>query len=383
MNDPLANPFRKKSDEEERPQRRPSTPPPGGNPKEMVRLYVMALVFFMAVGTMIYMWKTAATPQKKKLAPGIGYVIRPDGTRVGPDGPAPADVPPLPPVKKDVPLQDLPKDGVVDFKKLAESFLDGVEKPQKETPEFVAMLRVMLNAVTPEMMAKRADPTLTADLAYLDAQKRRGEVVRVYGRLVKIYTEPLETTIPENVKHVYLGIMMEFPSNRTVWFYMPELPLDPTTGQPIKFKKYTKRGEEFYEDWLEVEGVVLRRYDYPSQYDTEKGDTAWARSLVIFSKGPRLVSKPKMGNAKAGFVTVIVVGAVIVIAIVLTAGIMTRKYGGGAGSLRLAVVAGRREKAKEKGESFFPAPNPAKQILGAEVPKVDAPAAVKDLPPPS
>lgn len=381
MNDQFANPFRKKPEGDERPARRPSAPPPGGSPKEMVRLYIMALVFFMAVGTMIYMWKTAATPPKKKAAPGIGYVIRPDGTRVGPDGPAPADAPALPPVKKDVPLQELPKDGVVDFKKLAEPFLDGVEKPQKETPEFVAMLRVMLNAVTPEMMSKRVDPALTADLAYLDAQKRRGEVVRVYGRLVKIYTEPLDTTIPENLKFVYLGIMMEFPTNRTVWFYMPEKPVN-AAGQPIEFKKRTRGGEEFYEDWVEVEGVVLRRYDYPSQFDTEKGDTAWARSLVLFSKAPRLVAKPEIGNKKAGFITAVVVAAVVLIAIILTAGIMSRKYGGGDGSMRLAVVAAKREKAKAKGESFFPAPNPAKQILGPELAKPeDAPAAVKDVPP--
>ena len=66
---------------------------------------------------------------------------------------------------------------------------------------------------------------------------------------------------------------------------------------------------------------------------------------------------------------------------VLTAGIMSRKYGGGDGSLRLALAAAKREKAKAKGGSIFPAPDPAKQPLGPEVPKADVAAAPKDVPP--
>lgn len=377
MNDQLANPFRKPSADDG--ERRP-TKPPGDTPKEMVRLYVMALVFFMAVATMVYMWKTAATPPKKRTPPGVAYNLRPDGTRSGPDGQAaPQDVP-LPPVKKDVPLQELPKDGMVDFKKLAEPFRDGLEKPLKETPEFVALLRTMLTSVTPETMAKRVNPELTADKAYLDTQRLRGEVVRVYGRLIKIYTEPLDTTIPENVTHVPLGIMMEYPSNRTVCFYLPEKPKD-GKGNPLAFKTYSKKGEEFFEDYVEVEGVVLRRYDYPSQYENEKEETAWARSVVLFAKGLKLASKPQMKNTQAGFVAAVVVLTVLIVAVVLTAGIMTRKYGGGDRSLRLALAAAKREKAKAKGESIFPAPDPAKQPLGAEVPKADVAAAPKESPP--
>ena len=338
MNDQLANPFRKRGDPGagQEPPRLPRKD--DGTPREMVKLYIMALVFFMAVGTMIYMWKTVTAPKPKARSSGVG--LRADGSREG----APPQ-PPLPPVKKDVPLQELPKDGIIDFKKLAEPFVDGLEKPVKETPEFVAMLRVMLSSVKAEDLAKRANPALNADQAYLDTAKTRGEVVKTYGRLVKIYTEPLDTTIPEKVEHVYLGIMMEYPSNRTVWFYMPEKPVD-AAGQPIKFKTYTKRGEEFYEDWVEVEGVVLRRYDYPSQYETEKEETAWARALVMFSKGLRITQKPQMTGGKTFFTTVVVVVAVLLVTIVLTAGIMSRKYGGGEGSLRMAVAAAKREKAK-------------------------------------
>lgn len=358
MNEPLANPFRKKSDESAAP-RRPAAPP-GGTPRELVKLYVMALVFFMALGTMIYMWKAATAPKARKSAPGVS--IRPDGSR--PDAP-PAD--PIPPVKKDVPLQDLPKDGVVDFKKLAEPFVDGLEKPVKETPEFVAILRAMLTAVKPGDLAKRVNPQLNADLAYLNAPKVRGEVIKTYGRLVKIYTEPLDTTIPEKVEHVHLGIMMEYPSNRTVWFYLPEKPVD-ASGQPVKFKTYTKRGEEFYEDWIEVEGVVLRRHDYPSQYATEQDVDAWAKALVMFSKDVKISAKPQMTSTRSGFIAVVVLLAVVTVVIVLVAGVMTRKYGGGGLSMRLAVNQAKRDKEKAK---------------GVEPPKADVPAGAKDGPPPT
>ena len=364
MDDQLANPFRKRSLDAEAP-RRPAAAP-SGTPREMVKLYVMALVFFMALGTMIYMWKAATAPRDKKgKGQGVG-LLRPDGSRQTPDGAAPPDGPPLPPVKKDVPLQDLPKDGLVDFKKLAEPFVDGLEKPVKETPEFVALLRVMLTSVTPEALVQRVNPKYNADLAYLNIREARGEVVKSYGRLVKIYTEPLDTTIPEKVEHVYLGIMMEYPSNRTVWFYMPQKPVD-ASGQPVKFKTYSKRGEEFYEDWVEVEGVVMRRHDYPSQYEKEQDVDAWAKALVMFSKGVRIVPKPQMTSTRSGFITVVILLTVVVVAVVLTAGIMTRKYGGGDASMRMAVIAAKR--AKEK--------------AGAAAPKAaDVPAGAKDVPPP-
>jgi hypothetical protein len=377
MNDELANPFRKRSSEGEAPRR-----PPGGTPRELTRLYIMALVFLMSVATMVYMWKAAVAAPRKPQKAGVGVTVRPDGTREGaPDGQAPQAKAPLPPVKKDVPLQELPKDGLVDFKKLAEPFRDGLEPPVKETPEFVALLRTMLTAATPEMLAKRVNPELNAEKAYHDTQRARGEVVRVYGRLVKIYTEPLDTTIPENVTHVPLGIMMEYPSNRTVWFYLPEKPKD-AQGAPMRFKTYSKRGEEFFEDWIELDGVVLRRFDYPSQYETDKEETAWARSVVLFGRGVRLASKPQMTGTQTGFVTVVVLLTVVIVAIVLTAGVMTRRYGGGDASLRMAVTAAKREKAKQKGESIFAAPDPAKQVLGAEVAKTAEGPPTSDAAPP-
>ena len=74
MNDNLANPFRKPTDDGG--SRRPP-PSMQGTPKELVRLYVMALVFLLALAGMVWMWKFQKPPAPPKKAPGeIDYSIR-------------------------------------------------------------------------------------------------------------------------------------------------------------------------------------------------------------------------------------------------------------------------------------------------------------------
>jgi hypothetical protein len=371
MNDRLANPFRKAPDAPSRP-----APPPGGTPKEMVRLYVMALVFLMAIATMVYMKKSSeAKPKKPKNAPGeIDYTLRreppvdatPEGQEKPDGGPAPK--------KKAAELQELPKDGVIDFRKLAEPFRDGMDKVAHESPEFIAVLRTMINVVPADGLGRLADPELKADAAYLDPVKHRGSVVRVYGQLVKIYTEPLETTIPENRDHVYLGFMTEYRTNRTVCFYLADKPIDPATGQPVKFTTKQWRDNEFYKDWVEVEGVFLRRYDYTSQYEDDRGRPALARSALLFARNLRVVPAPRMANTRTGYVVGVSVVAVILVAVVLVAGVMTRRYSAGSLKERMKDLRG------EKGKPALPKADPEKQLLGAQVPA--APPGGPDAGPP-
>jgi len=88
MNDPLANPFRKKGgDGEAAAPARPARPS-DGTPREMVKLYIMALVFFMSVGTMIYMWKVVTAPKAKPNTQGVR--LRADGSRHGGERSRPA-----------------------------------------------------------------------------------------------------------------------------------------------------------------------------------------------------------------------------------------------------------------------------------------------------
>ena len=352
----MANPFRKD---------RPSGPRQVVTTKDWAKLYIMGLVFFMAVGTSYYMWKVAnAKPKPKPEAPKPDFTVRPD--KPGPQDPSATPAPQDPPQKKDIPIPPLPKDGVPNFKDLAAPFQDGLEKPVKETPEFIALLNVMMNGVTSESLSKLVNPNLNADTAYLESSKYRGEVMRVYGRLIYIYTERIDSTTPNNVEFVRLGVLQEYPKNRTVYFYISDLPKDPKTGQPIQFSTYHKRGQEYYDDWAEIEGVFLRRYDYPSQYQTDKGEEVYAKSAVIFAKNLRLVPKPEMKNVRAGFIVIIAIVSVVLVVVVLVAGFMSRKYG--SGDLRGKM----RELRKGKGPGPFPPPKPS--ILGGEVPKTPEPS---------
>src|SRR5262245_26332986 len=184
---PLPNPFRKEA------SGAPRRPPPP-NPREWTRLYIMALVFLLTVGTMIYMRKMAAPKPKKDKPAGdaIDYSLQKDPQAERPkEGQDPSDPPEGKRVKREIPVPPLPKDGVVDFRELAAPFQDGRQKPVKETPEFIGLLNVFLNSVTPESISKRVNPAVTVDQAYLAPATHRGEVLKAYGRLIYIYTERL------------------------------------------------------------------------------------------------------------------------------------------------------------------------------------------------
>jgi len=361
MSEPLANPFRKDPGPEGLAAHRPPPPPPVG-PREWARLYIMAVVFFLALGLSIYFRKISVPktkPAEKPAADEIDYSMRKGR---GPETSHPTPGPQDPEKKKDVPLPPLPQGEVSSFKELAAPFRDGEETPVKETPEFITLLQVFLKNVKPEALKKMAPPGRTGDAAYRDPARHRGEVVRTYGRLIKIYTEPLNATTPDDIKYVYLGILQEYKTNRTVWFYLPELPKD-ASGQPIRFKTYSKAGQEYYEDWVEVHGVFLRTYDYASQYDDDRKGTVKARAAVLFARTLELSRPPQYTDTRSAFAFVVGLMAVIVVTIVLVAGIMSRKYG--SGSLRMKML----RLKKEKGIEVFPKPDPEKQVLGDEVPK--------------
>lgn len=337
MPEPMANPFRKSGAAGPR-----VPPPPGMMPREWARLYVMALILLLALGTMIYMRKMmpSGAPRADGKEPG-GVAFE---SRRPPQDSGAGEARPEPPAgrKKEIPLAPLPADGAVPYRELAAPFRDGDEPPVKETAEFVNLLNVFLNAVTPEGFSKAVDPQVHADRAFLEPDRYRGTPLRTYGRLIRIYTEPLDCTTPNNVERVYFGVMQEYKTNRTVCFYLPELPRDPATGKPLAFRTYRKGGEEFYEDWVEVEGIFLRRYIYPSRMEDSQGQPLYAKSALLFAKNIRLSPRPQYSDHRAGFIVMVSLGAAVIVAIVLVAGIASRKYG--SGDLRMKLLALKRAK---------------------------------------
>jgi hypothetical protein len=361
---PMFNPFRKGGGGQ-----RPA-PPPGLGGKELSRLYAMAVVFLLCVGAMIYMRKQLGTdPGKKDALPAdqIRYSVQ-DGDSGHAPPPARDDAPGP---KKEIPLPPRPQGAPVDFKALAAPFRDGPEKPVKETPEFVALLDAALNGVTPEEFTRKVAPGLTCDAVYREPAKHRGDVLRVYGRLIYIYTERMESTTPNNIEYVYLAVLQEYPKNRTVYAYLPEKPKDPRTGQPIAFRTHVWKGQTIYDDWVELEGAFLRTYDYPGQRALpEMSEDPLIRSVVLFGKNLRIVEKPRMKHTREGFIVVVSVLAAVVVAVVLVAGIMSRKYGDA--SLRMKMFAVKRDKAKAEGKGVFAAAPTSTPPANPE-PPADAP----------
>lgn len=360
MPDDLANPFRKS---EPRGPRMP--PPPAAMPREWVRLYVMGLLLLLALGTMIYMRKMIPSdgPRGKGAREGeVGVALEsappPEGStkppaagEAGPQGEPPGR-------KKEIPLAPLPTGGAVPYRELAAPFRDGTDPPVKETPEFVNLLNIFLNAVNPGDFSKAVDPALSADRAFLEPDKYRGAPLRTYGRLIRIFTEPLECTTPNNVERVYFGVMQEYRTNRTVSFYLPEIPLDPATGKPLAFTTRRKGGEEFYEDWVEVEGIFLRRYIYPSRMEDPQGQPIYAKSALLFAKNLRLAPRPQYSDHRAGFIIMVSGAAAVLVAIVLVAGIASRKYS--SGDLRMKLLSLKRaRKGKDPVAAVPPAGTPS------------------------
>ncbi len=359
MSEDLANPFRKD-------QPAPRRPELSG--RDWARIYVMGGVLFLVVGTMLYMKKMTDALARAKERPGPGqvdYVMRDRPAEGAQDAPGPGEIPDG--EKKVVQVPAPQGEEGLSFRELAAPFQDGEGKIVKETQEFITLVSAFLNSVTREGLAKKVRPELTADQAYRDPAAHRGEVLRVYGRLIQIYTERIDATTPDNVEFVYHGIMQEYLTNRTVCFYMPERPLDPATGKPVAFNTDRKQSGEFITDWVEVEGIFLRQYDYPSQNVDAKGQTVHARAAALFVKTLRIANKPEFSDPRGPFVFIVGGLGVLIAAIVVVAGVMARKYG--AGTMRAKM----REVRRQKGEGA-PAV-PSKPEPGDAAPKVEAPPA--------
>lgn len=161
------------------------------------------------------------------------------------------------------------------FRDLASPFRDGESRVLPGSPEFLRLLDAV------DALDLRVVPDLTADRAYREPARHRGDVVRCRGRLIKVYTEPFP---PESGRagFLYLAILEEQETRRTVYVHFLRLP-----GAPLR--TYQKAGIEFYADRVEVDGVFVRGYDYPSQYDEPGGKPVVARAAVLAAKTLRVL----------------------------------------------------------------------------------------------
>lgn len=328
---PLPNPFRKDA---------PGPRPPGIEPKDWARLGVIAVVFFLAVGAMIVLHFSSkrrgpAEPPKKK------DPVK-EETR---EAPAPG--------------QDLEEDARTALKEIK----DGPDEIRRDDPRFLAWL-YFLQKLDAAEAARRVDPKLAPAALLADPAAHRGKFVRLKGRLFQFDTKPLGVTTATGTRDVYLGYLSAHPSEATTWFYLPDFPVDADTGKPFQFHTTREQGYDLTTDWVEIEGMFLRVYEYEG-LNASGGPGRTIRAPVVFAKVIRRVTPPKSGARRHTFTYLVVGIAVAVIGAVVFAGVLSRKRG--RKSIRMAMF----DLKREKGQVELPKPNP---VLGDEVkPPPEAP----------
>ncbi|GEM_PF-3727890 len=336
----LPNPFDKE---------RPYVRPEGMSTKEWTRMGVMALVFVLVLGLMIVLHfvrkPSKSSPQVRKPAATGGNTQEPPNK----EGPPPA--------------QNLEEKAAETLRSLR----DGPDPVRKDQPEFLDFLYLLLS-LPREEAARRVVPAIGPKELLLDPQSHRGKFVRLRGRLIQLYTEPLPVTTTTGTRDVYMGVLQTYPTNLTVTFYLPERPLD-DKGEPLKFRTKNYHGETLIEDWVEIEGMFLRIYEYEGQAE-RGGRSPTIRAPLIFARTIRPTPLPTMSDPKSEFLWIVVGATAVVIGLVIFAGIVTRRRD--RKSLRMEMFDVRKEKAKETGKPIFPKPDP---ILGeAQEPPAEKPS---------
>jgi hypothetical protein len=268
------------------------------------------------------------------------------------------------------PRQPVEKLDPESVRKLAAEFRDGEDPVIKESQPFLSLLGVVHDATPAAVGALAAREPANPSQLLADPAKHRGEVVRIYGQLTTVKLERLEATIPQNLEAVYVGYMQSYPHGAQVHFYLPTWP------EGVKLTPYShKRGHQWYRDWIEVEGVFLRRYDYEGTPESEGQRGPRLNAVVLLARDLRLAAKPHIPDPRAGFISVVMAIAVVLGVVILALGIWSRKRS--PHTLRMELAVRRRDPHKPR-----PGPAPEKQLLGDEVPTVSeaAPTAAPSAP---
>ena len=131
------------------------------------------------------------------------------------------------------PVEGVPQDELE--RAIAEFKVEDLETPiEKESRGFVTLLTHFLKNLTPEEAKAKVNATLSTKDIFEEADRHQGQYVRIVGRLIQLYPEYINATTPTGTEVVYLGILESFQPpnpNRTFYFYLPEKPRDPKTGE--------------------------------------------------------------------------------------------------------------------------------------------------------
>jgi hypothetical protein len=340
----MPNPFRGDA------PRRPRPPDVGSDRK---KIGFLVLLLLLVVGAMI-----ATQFSGPKIVPDAGKeTIRfepPHGDPVQDPAPSPE-------------LEELEKAAMESLGTLK----DGPEKIDKSGEGFLRFLYLFLK-LPPKEVSGRVETGITATRLLEKPDEFRGKYVRLRGRLIQLYTEPLAVTTTTGTRDVYLGIMETRPDAKTVSFYLGERPVNAITGESMEFHTQQFEGQQLMRDWVQVEGIFLRVWTYEGE-PHPNGKPRWISAPQLFVKNIQPTPPPR-DRQDSHMSWALLIGGVfgVIVIIVLFGGWMSGKYS--KDSMRMKMLEVKRKQNK----NFFPPKKSSPDLLGEEVgtpedPPPDAP----------
>ncbi|HLG42569.1 MAG TPA: hypothetical protein VI643_04320 [Planctomycetota bacterium] len=173
----------------------------------------------------------------------------------------------------------------------------------------------------------------------------RGKYFRLEGRLMKVYSLRVNVESEGLPKDVYMGVMEDRVSRKAVHFYIAEMPrrADGSKFPTIQVRAEDGRPYDLIDNvYVVVEGVFLNLRVYESvQSEAHKYIRQHGANLVA-KRCTELPPPPPPPNIGMGLVAIMGVVAVIIGALVVFAAIMGRRYN--LGSLRIRAAILKRER---------------------------------------
>lgn len=310
MSAEMANPFAN------RPGRRPTG---GPSPQEFKKIFFLmgGLLLLLATMAVLFVKLNPGREGEKQIEPVV------------PQEP-PESSTPTPDPESD-PTPEAPA-GQVSAEQLQQALLEiGASDPKaeiiKESTGFITLLSHFLRDLKPEDVTPRLESALTYEQLIGAPDAHRGKFVRFEGELAQVYTEEIKCTTPTGTRFVYLGVLVvRLPSgeNRSVFFYLPELPTDPKTGHPIVFKTRVLKGVEVMTEYAEVEGMFLRLYTYEPQR-MERPNAPLNTAVMLFAKNLRLKTPPPPETAQGEVFVIIAASAFLLMLCIVMIGIYSKR----------------------------------------------------------
>lgn len=244
------------------------------------------------------------------------------------------------------PEPDVPTDPAqleAEIQKLVAELIDGDEAPSILHPRMQRIAELIVKG-PPVQRVARAD--LTADRLIQDPAAHRGSVVRFSGRAVNAYSsnQPrfLRDDPDRSVEEVYLW---DRATDHTICFFFVN---DKSIQWTVEEKPAQAVPVRFINDWVEIEGIFLRTYEFETMRKDATGRNTKRTAAVVFATSVRKTPPPPPPPDSAPFWIVMgIVVAVVAAGLGGLAFFMSRRHGDRT-PMRVRMAQERKAKMTEK-----------------------------------